>query len=72
MFRQTTRILARALYKDMRTSGIPQEKVLEVASELIALVTRELESHLDPTGSGPDAGSERAGRTGAEENRVSE
>ncbi|MEM1026055.1 MAG: hypothetical protein AAF627_11565 [Myxococcota bacterium] len=41
--RQTTRILARSIYKDMKSYGIPQDKILEVASELIALVTKELD-----------------------------
>lgn len=40
---QTTKILARSIFKDMKSYGIPQEKILEVASELIALVTQELE-----------------------------
>ncbi len=39
---RTARILARSIYKDMRSYGIPQEKILEVASELIGLVTAEM------------------------------
>lgn len=39
---RTVRILARSIYKDMKTYGIPQEKILEVASELIGLVTDDL------------------------------
>jgi hypothetical protein len=46
--RQTTRILARSIYKDMKSYGIPQDKILEVASELIALVTEDLGSGAGP------------------------
>ena len=40
--RRTTKTLARSLFKDMESYGIPNEKILEVASELIGLVTERL------------------------------
>lgn len=39
---KTARILARSIFKDMKSYGIPNEKILEVASELIGLVTEQL------------------------------
>ncbi len=39
---RVARILARSIFRDMKSSGIPQEKILEVASELIGLVTADL------------------------------
>jgi len=39
---RTARILARSFYKDLKTYGIPEERILEVASELIGLVTDDL------------------------------
>lgn len=39
---RVARILAKSLFRDMKASGIPQERILEVASELIGLVTSDL------------------------------
>ncbi|MBK6690252.1 MAG: hypothetical protein IPG45_37650 [Deltaproteobacteria bacterium] len=39
---KTARILARSIFKDMKSYGIANEKILEVASELIGLVTEQL------------------------------
>jgi len=44
---RTARILARTLYKDMKSYGIPQERILQVASELIGLVTADLSASSD-------------------------
>lgn len=40
--RRTARILARSIYKDMKSYGVGQDRILEVASELIGLVTADL------------------------------
>jgi hypothetical protein len=39
---KTARILARSIFRDMQSYGISNDKILEVASELIALVTHQL------------------------------
>lgn len=39
---RVARILAKSLFRDMKASGIPQSRILEVASELIGLVTSDL------------------------------
>ena len=39
---RVARILAKSLFRDMKASGIPNERILEVASELIGLVTSDL------------------------------
>lgn len=39
---RVARILARSLFRDMKANGIPQSRILEVASELIGLVTSDL------------------------------
>lgn len=39
---RTARILARSMYRDLKDYGIPNEKILQVASELIGLVTDDL------------------------------
>lgn len=44
---RTARILAKSIYKDMKRYGIPQERILEVASELIGLVSQELDDTAD-------------------------
>jgi len=44
---RTARILARTLYKDMKSYGIPRERILQVASELIGLVTADLSASSD-------------------------
>lgn len=41
---RTAEILARSMYKDMKSYGIPRDRILQVASELIGLVTADLES----------------------------
>lgn len=41
---RTTRILARSMFKDLKSYGIANDKILEVASELIGLVTADLET----------------------------
>jgi hypothetical protein len=41
---RVARILAKSLFRDMKASGIPQARILEVASELIGLVTSDLSS----------------------------
>lgn len=40
---RSAKILARSLYRDMKGYGVPHDKILAVASELIALVTDELD-----------------------------
>ena len=42
---RTARILARSMYRDLREYGIGREKILQVASELIGLVTDDLAQH---------------------------
>lgn len=39
---RVARILAKSLFRDMKANGIPQNRILEVASELIGLVTSDL------------------------------
>lgn len=39
---KTARILARTMFKDMKSYGVSNQKILEVASELIGLVTDQL------------------------------
>jgi hypothetical protein len=39
---RAARILARTLFRDMQSHGVPSEQILEVASELIGLVTSDL------------------------------
>lgn len=39
---RTARILARSVYRDLREYGIARENILQVASELIGLVTDDL------------------------------
>lgn len=41
---RTTRILARSMFRDLKDYGIANDKILEVASELIGLVTADLET----------------------------
>ncbi|HJL42205.1 MAG TPA: hypothetical protein RMG48_12970 [Myxococcales bacterium LLY-WYZ-16_1] len=41
---RTARILARSIYKDMKNYGVPRDRILEVASELIGLVTADLDT----------------------------
>ena len=43
---RVARILARSLFRDMKSSGIPQSRILEVASELIGLVTADLSENV--------------------------
>ncbi len=44
---KTARILARTIFKDMKGYGVTNEKILEVASELIGLVTNQLKEDDD-------------------------
>jgi hypothetical protein len=39
---RSAKILARTIFRDMKQYGISNERILEVASELIGLVTREI------------------------------
>jgi hypothetical protein len=39
---RSSKILARTIFRDMKNYGIPNQRILEVASELIRLVTDEL------------------------------
>lgn len=39
---RSSKILARTIYRDMKQYGIPHERIVEVASELIRLVTAEM------------------------------
>ncbi|MCA9553429.1 MAG: hypothetical protein KC933_25555 [Myxococcales bacterium] len=39
---RTARLLARTMFRDLKEYGIANDKILEVASELIGLVTDEL------------------------------
>ena len=39
---RTARILARSMYRDLKSYGIANDKILEVVSEMIGLVTDEL------------------------------
>ncbi|MBX2811668.1 MAG: hypothetical protein KTR25_07655 [Myxococcales bacterium] len=39
---RVARIVARSIFRDMKANGIPQSRILEVASELIGLVTSDL------------------------------
>lgn len=44
---RTTRILARSMFKDLKSYGIANDKILEVASELIGLVTDDIKAPTD-------------------------
>ena len=46
---RVARILARSFFRDMKASGVPQTRILEVASELIGLVTSDLSAANDRT-----------------------
>ncbi len=39
---RSSKILARTIFRDMKQYGIPNQRILEVASELIHLVTNEI------------------------------
>jgi hypothetical protein len=39
---RSAKILARTIFRDMKQYGIPNQRILEVASELIRLVTDEI------------------------------
>jgi hypothetical protein len=39
---RTARLLARTMFRDLKEYGIANDKILEVASELIGLVTDEI------------------------------
>lgn len=41
---RSAKILAKTIFRDMRNYGIPSQRILEVASELIRLVTEEITS----------------------------
>jgi hypothetical protein len=41
---RSAKILAKTIFRDMRNYGIPAQRILEVASELIHLVTEEITS----------------------------
>lgn len=45
---RTTRILARSMFKDLKSYGIANDKILEVASELIGLVTDDIKAPPEP------------------------
>lgn len=44
---RVARILAKSLFRDMKASGIPRDRILEVASELIGLVTSDISASND-------------------------
>jgi hypothetical protein len=39
---RSSKILAKTIFRDMKQYGIPNQRILEVASELIRLVTDEI------------------------------
>ena len=39
---RSSKILARTIFRDMKNYGVPNQRILEVASELIRLVTDEI------------------------------
>ena len=39
---RTARILARSMFRDLKDYGVPNDRILEVASELIGLVTDQI------------------------------
>ena len=39
---RSAKILAKTIFRDMKQYGIPNQRILEVASELIGLVTDEI------------------------------
>ena len=39
---RTARILARSVFRDLKSYGIPNDRIIDVASELIGLVTNQL------------------------------
>lgn len=47
---KTARILARTIFKDMKRYGVTNQKILEVATELISLVNSQLRE--DSSGNG--------------------
>ncbi|MBK8012389.1 MAG: hypothetical protein IPK13_13650 [Deltaproteobacteria bacterium] len=40
---RTARILARSIFKDMQAYGVSDDRILEIAGELIGLVTAKIE-----------------------------
>lgn len=45
---KTARILARTIFRDMKSYGLSNEKIIDVASELIGLVTAQLKESDPP------------------------
>ena len=45
---RTAEILARSVYQDMKSYGLPRHPILQVASELIGLVTADLDRDTPP------------------------
>ncbi|MCB9652611.1 MAG: hypothetical protein H6729_00575 [Deltaproteobacteria bacterium] len=46
---RTARILARSIFKDMQSYGVSDDRILEVASELIGLVTAKIQDQPSAT-----------------------
>ncbi len=42
---RSVRILARTIFRDMKEYGMSNEKIVEMASELIGLVAEDIEDH---------------------------
>ena len=41
---RSTRIVAESMFRDMKEYGMPNDRILEIASQLIGLVTSDLKS----------------------------
>ena len=41
---RSTRIVAESMFRDMKAYGMPNDRILEIASQLIGLVTSDLKS----------------------------
>lgn len=41
---RSTRIVAESMFRDMKAYGLPNERILEIASRLIGLVTSDIKS----------------------------
>ncbi len=44
---RSTRILAESMFRDMKAYGMPNDRILEIASRLIGLVTSDIKASPD-------------------------
>ena len=46
---RSTRIVAESMFRDMKAYGMPNDRILEIASRLIGLVTSDIKSAPTPS-----------------------